>query len=185
MYSPTWLITFHRNAFYAHEINGKLFVYMGNFTFKIRARAVRHVIAITRELPLGQWLTFINRANPRKNIPTCCALGIARRGETTHSGVDVNNTHPSMINPLNNHVHEAWIVVTRGPYQYKDSFSGKGNFHYKDKTVVRPSCLYNGNSCTGKTTSLYWDGSQSSVSSSVARPSYLSNRNPSTGNAPS
>ena len=31
----------------------------------------------------------------------CCALGIARRGETTHSGVDVNNTHPSMINPLN------------------------------------------------------------------------------------
>ena len=24
----------------------------------------------------------------------------ARRGETTHSGVDVNNTHPSMINPL-------------------------------------------------------------------------------------
>ena len=28
------------------------------------------------------------------------ALGIARRGETTHSGVDVNNTHPSMINPL-------------------------------------------------------------------------------------
>ena len=66
MYSPTWLITFHRNAFYAHEINGKLFVYMGNVTFKIRARAVRHVIAITRELPLGQWLTFINRANPRK-----------------------------------------------------------------------------------------------------------------------
>ena len=31
-----------------------------------------------------------------------CALVIARRGETTHSGVDVNNTHLSMINPLNN-----------------------------------------------------------------------------------
>ena len=30
-----------------------------------------------------------------------CALGITRRGETTHSGVDVHNTHPSMINPLN------------------------------------------------------------------------------------
>ena len=66
MYSPTWLVTFHRNAFCAHEINGKLFVYMGDFPFKIRARAVRHVIAITRELPLEQWLTFINRANPRK-----------------------------------------------------------------------------------------------------------------------
>ena len=34
--------------------------------------------------------------------PSGCALGIARRGETTHSGVDVNNTHPSMINPLTN-----------------------------------------------------------------------------------
>ena len=34
---------------YAHEINGKLFVYMGDFTFEIRARAVRHVIAITHE----------------------------------------------------------------------------------------------------------------------------------------
>ena len=32
--------------------------------------------------------------------PSGCALGIARPGETTHSGVDVNNTHPSMINPL-------------------------------------------------------------------------------------
>ena len=27
------------------------------------------------------------------------ALVIARRGKTTHSGVDVNNTHLSMINP--------------------------------------------------------------------------------------
>ena len=66
MYSPTWLVTFHRNAFYAHEINRKLFVYMGDFSFKIHARAVRHVIAITRELPLEQWLTLSNRANPRK-----------------------------------------------------------------------------------------------------------------------
>ena len=81
----------------------------------------------TRELPLEQWLTLINRANPRKkytdlfghgytidlyNSPVSlgravcfvgkgCALGITRRGETTHSGVDVNNTHRSMINPLN------------------------------------------------------------------------------------
>ena len=28
-----------------------------------------------------------------------CALVIARRGETTHEGVDVNNTHLSMVNP--------------------------------------------------------------------------------------
>ena len=29
-----------------------------------------------------------------------CAHVITRRGETTHSGVDVNNTHLSMINSL-------------------------------------------------------------------------------------
>ena len=32
-------------------------------------------------------------------------------------------------------------------------------FHYKDKTVVTPSNLYNGNCSAGKTTSSYWDGS--------------------------
>ena len=31
------------------------------------------------------------------STPSCVVLP---RGETTHSGVDVNNTHPSMINPL-------------------------------------------------------------------------------------
>ena len=52
----------------------------------------------------------------RKNERICThshcmrgALGIARRGETTHSGVDVNNTHQSMINPLNN-------VLTKEPW---------------------------------------------------------------------
>ena len=38
--------------------------------------------------------------SPRRAITRACALVIARRGETTHSGVDVNNTHLSMINPL-------------------------------------------------------------------------------------
>ena len=37
--------------------------------------------------------------SPRRAIPRAPARGIARRGETTHEGVDVNNTHPSMINP--------------------------------------------------------------------------------------
>ena len=32
------------------------------------------------------------------STPECV---VSPRGETTHSGVDVNNTHPSMINPLN------------------------------------------------------------------------------------
>ena len=43
-----------------------------------------------------------------------CALVIARRGETTHSGVDVNNTHLSMINPLNNN---NGILIQNGNYE--------------------------------------------------------------------
>ena len=35
-----------------------------------------------------------------------------------------------------------------------------GDFHYQDRTVVRPSYLWNGNSYTGKMPSLYWDNSQ-------------------------
>ena len=41
--------------------------------------------------------------------------------------------------------------------QYKDHLSMYGDFHYKDKMVMRLSYLYNGNTYTGKT-SLYWDG---------------------------
>ena len=43
--------------------------------------------------------------------------------------------------------------TTRAPSRYKDVISRYGNFHYKDKTVARPSYLY-----TGNTASLYWDG---------------------------
>ena len=39
-----WLIRFHRNAFNGPEINGNPIVYIGNLTFEIRTRAVRHVI---------------------------------------------------------------------------------------------------------------------------------------------
>ena len=39
----------------------------------------------------------------------------------------------------------------------KTVFLGMGIFHYKDKTVVRPSYLYNGNAYTGKTI-FSWDG---------------------------
>ena len=34
------------------------------------------------------------------------------------------------------------------------------NYHYKDKTVMRPSYLYNGNSYPGKTAFSYWDNPQ-------------------------
>ena len=36
--------------------------------------------------------------SPRQAIPRAQPEG-SPRGETTHEGVDVNNTHPSMINP--------------------------------------------------------------------------------------
>ena len=45
--------------------------------------------------------------------------------------------------------------------QYKDSLSRFVDFHYKDKTVMRPCYPYNGNSYTGETTSLYyWNSPQ-------------------------
>ena len=42
-----------------------------------------------------------------------------------------------------------------GPVLIKERLSRHGEFHYKDKTVSRPSYLYNRNPHTGKTTSLY------------------------------
>ena len=41
------------------------------------------------------------------STPSCV---VSPRGETTHSGVDVNNTHPSMINPLIHEAHYIWWV---------------------------------------------------------------------------
>ena len=43
------------------------------------------------------------------------------------------------------------------PSQYKDCLSRYRDFHYEEKTDVRPSYLYNGHSYTAKTTSLFWD----------------------------
>ena len=43
------------------------------------------------------------------------------------------------------------LNIRMSSYQYRDS-------HYKDKTVSRPSYLYNGNTISGKTTSFYWKG---------------------------
>ena len=52
-------------------------------------------------------------------------------------------------------------TIWAGPrLNIKRVFQVHGYFHYKDKTVVRPSYLYYGNPNTGKMTSLYWDGPQ-------------------------
>ena len=57
------------------------------------------------------------------------------------------------------------LYRSKAPYQYKDSLFRYGDFHYKDKTVVRLSSIYNGNPYTGKAPSLYRDGPQVSMSS--------------------
>ena len=62
----------------------------------------------------------------------------------------MNMHHHKIEMSLISHAH--W-----GPSQYKERISGYADFHYKDKAIVRPSYLYNWNSYTGKTTSLYRD----------------------------
>ena len=48
-----------------------------------------------------------------------------------------------------------------GPHlNIKTVFSRYRNFHYEYKMVVRLSYIYNGNSYTGKMTSLYWASTQ-------------------------
>ena len=58
--------------------------------------------------------------------------------------------------------HQYWLdndffPIYQGPVypilsQYKDVLSSCRDFHNKDEMVVRQSYLYNGNSCTGRTT---------------------------------
>ena len=50
--------------------------------------------------------------------------------------------------------------IEKNPSHYKDCLSKYGGLHYKDKTVVGPSYLFNGNPYTSKMTPLYWDGPQ-------------------------
>ena len=51
------------------------------------------------------WVPF------RKPPFSACILVIAWRGTTTHSGVDVNNTHLSMINPLIITWYDAFLII--------------------------------------------------------------------------
>ena len=47
-----------------------------------------------------------------------------------------------------------YTVNTRAPSQYTNALSRYGNLHYKVKTVIKLSYIYNGNTYTGKTASL-------------------------------
>ena len=85
MFSPKWLIIFPRDAFYSLEINENLLIYIGDFAFEIRARAVRHVITRTRELPVEKRANFINRANPLKKYRPVWARAYHNCVEFTNS----------------------------------------------------------------------------------------------------
>ena len=59
----------HQKRIYALEINANLFVYIGDFTFDIRARAERHVIRAPwarGNSRLNKGRTFIKQAIPLK-----------------------------------------------------------------------------------------------------------------------
>ena len=64
------------------------------------------------------------------------------------------------ISIINNFNRTVWVINTRAPSQYKDGLSRYGNSHYKDKTVKRPTYLYNWNLHTGNMTSLCCNGPQ-------------------------
>ena len=49
-------------------------------------------------------------------------------------------------------------ILPRTPFQHKDHLSKYKDAHYKEKTVVWTSYLYNVNSYTSKTASLYQKG---------------------------
>ena len=59
-------------------------------------------------------------------------------------------------------------------FQYKDCPSRYGDYHYKDKTVIRPSYLYNGNPCVGKMASWYQSGPPGSYLNKFLFPCFLS-----------
>ena len=81
--------------------------------------------------------------------------------------MDKNITHKNSLEKE----HVSWWLLSgliswyplhwtsSGPHlTIKTVFPMHGNSRVKDKTVARPSYIKHGDSCAGKTTSLYWDG---------------------------
>ena len=107
----------------------------------------------------------------RNLIVTGCWDSILRKSRTSpfhhiwHSSYNVywcpgDARNKSISSNAINLIHHQYSdVSTRALSQCKDGLSRCEDFHYKDKMVMRPSYLYNGNPYTGKTTSLYWDAS--------------------------
>ena len=54
------------------------------------------------------------------------------------------------------------VIPVPAESQYGDRLSWNRDSHHKNKAVTRPSCLYDENHYSGKTTSLYWYGPQMS-----------------------
>ena len=71
---------------------------------------------------------------------------------------EANSTHSGCWNYKGESVFITVVAeVSPALSQYKDGLSIYWDFRHKDKTMVRPSYLYNGNSGAGETAFLYWD----------------------------
>ena len=88
-----------------------------------------------------------------------CSLALSHRYVNLCRFWKKTHCDPSM--PLVNNGADNCLLPgsTVSPSQHKDRLSRYVDFHYKDKTVVRPFYLYNGDPYTGKMTS-YWDSPQ-------------------------
>ena len=87
--------------------------------------------------------------------------------------LDLTSGRPLVLNPANIWGHRASCKILHVVNQVQSVQPGPaslwmksvflfryGDYHYKDKSVLRPSYLCNGNSYTGKMASSYWDGPQ-------------------------
>ena len=72
-----------------------------------------------------------------------------------------DQTHPRKLSSAkrvwNQLPYHARGVASWVPFQYKDRLCTYGDSQHKDKTVTRPSYLYNGHPYAGLTAFLYWD----------------------------
>ena len=93
----------------------------------------------------------------------CCVLHIWQHRHPSPSSHDINQCtqsplHSQISRQLGNQL--SWKEGMRGCFSIKTFLSWHRYYYYKDKTVVRPSYLYNRNIYAGKIAYLYWEGPQ-------------------------
>ena len=100
-----------------------------------------------------------------------CLVSVGNRGSTFQPPADqylITQGQRSSIPYIPKQLLQVLINTLEywAPFQYHHCLFGFGDLHYKDMIIVRPSCVYTGNSYTGKTTSLYWNDTLEAISAS-------------------